>query len=236
MIPDEILTDHPDRFRAMIVESGNPVHSLADSPRMREALDALDLVVVIDVAMTETARHADYVLPGGVAVREVGVHLLQPRVPAQRLPPPPAAARAARRARCPSPRSTPGCAARSAPTPTTTSRRCDAAAAEGRADVRRRLPRRSMVEQPDLGKLAPVLLYETLGPTLRTPDGVGRRARGGVGPGPDLRAGVPPSSVRRAGFGTRDALGDALFDAILASPSGVVVHASTTTTRRGGGS
>ena len=30
---------------------------------MREALAALDLVVVIDVAMTETARLADYVLP-----------------------------------------------------------------------------------------------------------------------------------------------------------------------------
>ena len=51
VIPDEILTDHPDRFRAMIIESGNPVHSLADSPRMREALDALELVVVIDVAI-----------------------------------------------------------------------------------------------------------------------------------------------------------------------------------------
>ena len=33
-----ILTDHPDRFRAVICESANPVHSLPDSPRMREAL------------------------------------------------------------------------------------------------------------------------------------------------------------------------------------------------------
>ena len=63
VIPDEILTDHPARFRAMIVESANPVHSLADSQRMRQALDALELVVVIDVALTETARHAHYVLP-----------------------------------------------------------------------------------------------------------------------------------------------------------------------------
>ncbi|MFP6638733.1 MAG: molybdopterin-dependent oxidoreductase, partial [Myxococcota bacterium] len=63
VIPDEILTDHPDRFRAMLIESGNPVHSLADSPRMREALAALECVVVIDVAMTETAQCADYVLP-----------------------------------------------------------------------------------------------------------------------------------------------------------------------------
>ena len=63
VIADEILTDHPDRFRAAFIESGNPVHSLADSKRMREALQALDLVVVIDVAMTETAQLADYVLP-----------------------------------------------------------------------------------------------------------------------------------------------------------------------------
>src|SRR6516162_2532445 len=63
VIPDEILTDHPKRFRAMLVESGNPAHSLADSARMREAIGALDLVVVIDVAFTETARLAHYVLP-----------------------------------------------------------------------------------------------------------------------------------------------------------------------------
>ena len=63
VIADEILTDHPDRYRAMLVESANPVHSLADSNRMREALRALELVVVVDIAMTETARLADYVLP-----------------------------------------------------------------------------------------------------------------------------------------------------------------------------
>ena len=63
VIAEEILTDHPARYRAMIVESANPAHSLADSQRFREALAALDLVVVIDVAMTETARLAHYVLP-----------------------------------------------------------------------------------------------------------------------------------------------------------------------------
>ncbi len=42
VIPEEILTDHPRRYRAMLVESGNPAHSLADSSRMREALDSLD--------------------------------------------------------------------------------------------------------------------------------------------------------------------------------------------------
>ena len=63
VIPDEILTHHPARFRAMLVESSNPAHSLADSARMREALAALDMLVVIDVAMTETAA-ASSVLNG----------------------------------------------------------------------------------------------------------------------------------------------------------------------------
>ncbi|HMC05641.1 MAG TPA: molybdopterin-dependent oxidoreductase [Actinomycetota bacterium] len=63
VIPDEILTDHPKRFRAMVVESSNPAHSLADSVRMREAIRSLEFSVVIDVAFTETAAQADYVLP-----------------------------------------------------------------------------------------------------------------------------------------------------------------------------
>lgn len=70
-IPDEILTDHPNRFRAMIIESGNPVHSLADSQKMRQAMRALDFSVVIDVAMTETAREADYILPAASQFEKV---------------------------------------------------------------------------------------------------------------------------------------------------------------------
>src|ERR1035441_2241408 len=68
--PDPVQRDRrgdPDRpsrrLRAMLIESSNPAHSLAGSKRFRDALHALELVVVIDVAMTETARHADYVLP-----------------------------------------------------------------------------------------------------------------------------------------------------------------------------
>lgn len=63
VIVEEILTDHPKRYRGMLVEAANPAHSLADSKRMREALSALDTLVVIDVAMSETAALADYVLP-----------------------------------------------------------------------------------------------------------------------------------------------------------------------------
>jgi len=63
VIAEEILTEHDARYRAMIVEAANPAHSLADSRHMREALEALDTLVVIDVAMSETAQMADYVLP-----------------------------------------------------------------------------------------------------------------------------------------------------------------------------
>lgn len=71
VIAEEILTDHPKRYRAMLIESGNPAHSLADSKRMREAIRALELSVVIDVAMTETARQADYVLPAASQFEKV---------------------------------------------------------------------------------------------------------------------------------------------------------------------
>jgi formate dehydrogenase len=47
----------------MIVVPANPTHFVADSQRFADAFEALDLVVVIDVALTETARHARYVLP-----------------------------------------------------------------------------------------------------------------------------------------------------------------------------
>jgi anaerobic selenocysteine-containing dehydrogenase len=81
VIPEEILTDHPKRFRAMLIESANPVHSLADSQKMREALRALQLSVVIDVAMTETAQQADYVLPASSAFEKAEATFFNLEVP-----------------------------------------------------------------------------------------------------------------------------------------------------------
>jgi anaerobic selenocysteine-containing dehydrogenase len=64
--PEEVLVDHPERMRAMIVEASNPLLSYSDTSRWREACEALDLMVVIDTSMTESARLADYVLPAPV--------------------------------------------------------------------------------------------------------------------------------------------------------------------------
>ncbi|HBK18104.1 MAG TPA: molybdopterin oxidoreductase, partial [Gammaproteobacteria bacterium] len=62
-VATEVLADHPNRYRAMIIDSGNPVHSLAESSLWRKAMRHLDVSVCIDIAMTETALQADYVLP-----------------------------------------------------------------------------------------------------------------------------------------------------------------------------
>src|SRR5439155_470423 len=63
VVPEEVLLDHPERIRALVVEGSNPILSYSDASRWREARERLDLLVVIDPAMTETARLADYVLP-----------------------------------------------------------------------------------------------------------------------------------------------------------------------------
>lgn len=66
LVPEEVLADHPERLRALIVEGSNPLLSYSDSSRWREAIERLELLVVIEPAFTETARLADYVLPTGV--------------------------------------------------------------------------------------------------------------------------------------------------------------------------
>ncbi|TMB05802.1 MAG: molybdopterin oxidoreductase family protein [Deltaproteobacteria bacterium] len=63
LVPEEVLLDHPERLRALIVEGSNPFLSYSDTARWREARERLELLVVIEPAMTETARAADYVLP-----------------------------------------------------------------------------------------------------------------------------------------------------------------------------
>jgi anaerobic selenocysteine-containing dehydrogenase len=63
VMPEEILSDHPERLRAVIVSAANPLRSFADTTAYEEAFAELDLLVTIDVAMTETAAASQYVLP-----------------------------------------------------------------------------------------------------------------------------------------------------------------------------
>ncbi|PRC42509.1 molybdopterin oxidoreductase, partial [Mycobacterium sp. ITM-2017-0098] len=204
-------TDHPDRFRAMIVESSNPAHSVADSDAVRRACAELELLVVIDVAMTETARLAHYVLPAATQFEKVEAtffnlefphntfhlrHRLMEPLPGT-LPEPEIWARLMR--------------------------------ALGVVDDAELAPLRQAAMQsraafteafltavganPGLGKVLPFVLYETLGPAL--PEGLsGAAALWGLA---QKAAMTYPDAVRRAGHED----GNALFDAILEGRSGV---------------
>jgi anaerobic selenocysteine-containing dehydrogenase len=63
VFPEEVLSGHPERLRAAIISSSNPLRSFADTTAWEKAFAALDLKVTIDIAMTETAELSDYVLP-----------------------------------------------------------------------------------------------------------------------------------------------------------------------------
>ena len=218
VIADEILTDHPLRYRAMLVESANPAHSLADSPRMREALQALDCLVVIDVAMTETARLADYVLPASTQFEKYEAtffnfdfpknifHLRHPVVdaPAGVLSEPEIHARLVEAS---------GALTDEDYAP------LRAAAEDGTfADAFL-----GVVADPRLQKLAPVLLYRTLGPTL--PDGADAAAV--LWALAFQFAMANPSGVQRAGHGEGLEAGENLFRAIIAGQSGIVTTDDT---------
>ncbi|MDH4031504.1 MAG: molybdopterin-dependent oxidoreductase [Chromatiales bacterium] len=218
VIPEEILTDHADRYRAMIIESANPAHSLADTPKWREALAALDLVVTIDVAMTETARHSDYVLPTPTQYEkwECSFFNLEPEENTFQL----------RRPLLSPPQGVLG-------EPEIHTRLVEALGAmphdlveslrqtlekDGREAFAYQLLT-TVRKQPEIMNLVPVILYRTLGPTL--PD--------------DAAAAAPlwalahffaqrhPTSMNRAGYeGEGPILGEQLFEAIMAGASGVV--------------
>jgi anaerobic selenocysteine-containing dehydrogenase len=218
VIADEILTDHPDRYRAMIVESANPVHSLADSRRMARALDSLDTVVVIDVAMSETARHADYVLPAATQYEKWEAtffnfefpdnhfHLRKPLFQA----PENALTEAEIHARLVE-------AMGAMPT-----QLCEELSEQllegGRAAFRDRFLQ-AMGEDPALSDVAPVVLYRTLGPSL--PDDAAVAAT--LWPLALSLAMRDSASLSRAGFeGDPMTQADDLFDAILSGHSGVI--------------
>ncbi len=216
-VPEEILTDHPKRFRAMIIESSNPAHSMAESATWRAALRALDCVVVIDVAMTETARQADYVLPApsqyekweatffnfeypanvfhlrAPLMAPVGDTLAEPEIHARLVE------------------------ALGAFAPGDLDALKDAAknglSAYGQAFFA------AAAQDRRIMKLAPYVLYRTLGPSL--PDGAAAAA--GLWGLVQLYAQANPKALARAGFtGEGFEPGNALFEKMLSSRSGVV--------------
>ncbi|MAG31553.1 MAG: molybdopterin dinucleotide-binding protein [Deltaproteobacteria bacterium] len=62
-LADEILLEGEGQIRALLCLGGNPLMSWPDQTKTRAALEALDLLVVLDPKLTQTGQYADYVVP-----------------------------------------------------------------------------------------------------------------------------------------------------------------------------
>jgi anaerobic selenocysteine-containing dehydrogenase len=63
VLPEEIMSNHPERTRAVLCCQSNPLRSYADTTAYEGAFKKLDLLVTCELAMTETAALSHYVLP-----------------------------------------------------------------------------------------------------------------------------------------------------------------------------
>jgi len=223
VLPQEINTDHPERIRGVVVESGNPLVTGADTQAYQEAFAKLELLVVIDVAMTETARLAHYVLPAATQFEKYEAtffnlefpanyfHLRRPLLsPAGESLPEPEIHRRLAVALGELPASFPVLSAI--------------------AKVDRLLPRLRLFplalaytlrRRPKLGVHMPLVLYETLGRALPN----GARAAGVIwGLCQNFVRRYGRACIERAGIVDQGAgLAEALFQKILNSPSGTII-------------
>jgi formate dehydrogenase len=216
-IADGVLSDHPDRVRAMLVESANPVHSLAESAKFRAAMGACELTVVIDVAMTETAQEADWVLPAASQYEKVETTFFGLNFPDNWFC-----------IRPPVLEPLPG----TLPEPEIHSRLVRAlgaldgidlddlrAAAERGEDEFAGAFTAAAVANPEIAGVGAIVLYETLGRTLPT----GMEGAAALWFSAHQIAMRHPDAVRAAGFeGEGSALGSALWRSLVSDPNGVV--------------
>ncbi len=72
-LAQEILEPGEGQVRALISNGGNPVAAWPDQIRTLEAMQALDLLVVIDHRMTQTAEFAHYVIPPRLSLERADV-------------------------------------------------------------------------------------------------------------------------------------------------------------------
>ena len=61
-LAEEILTPGEGQVKALFVVGGNPLLSWPNQAKTRRALESLELLVVVDPVLSETARHAHYVI------------------------------------------------------------------------------------------------------------------------------------------------------------------------------
>jgi len=63
LLADEILTKGEGQIKALIVTGGNPLITMANSNRLREAFSSLELLVTLDIYPNETGMIGNYMLP-----------------------------------------------------------------------------------------------------------------------------------------------------------------------------
>jgi anaerobic selenocysteine-containing dehydrogenase len=213
-LAEEILADHPHRARVLWVESSNPANTAADTAMTERAIRQCELSVVVDVAYTETAALADYVLPAASQFEKWEWTFFDFEWPINYF-----------HLRRPVFDPLPGTLVEAEiyarlfhelgvlPDQETLDRLTEVA-----RDDRPNLLKHAGQVLQDNPAIAPVLLYRTLGRTL--PAGAASAAI--LWPGCHTAARKMTVPVQRA-LGTDligPALGEALFDRILASPSG----------------
>ena len=75
-LADEILTPGEGRVRALLCIGGNPAVAWPNQAKVMRALDDLELQVAVDVELSASARHADYVLPPTLSLERDDVTML----------------------------------------------------------------------------------------------------------------------------------------------------------------
>jgi anaerobic selenocysteine-containing dehydrogenase len=222
ILPDEINHVGEDRVRAVWVDSTNPVSTYADSQAYTEAFQKLDLLVVVDVAMTETARLAHYILPAASQFEKLEAtgfnaefpenffHFRKPLFEPleETLPEPEIYTRLLEKMGL---------------IPKTFSLLNTLARFEPKFTSRMGYLMALQLlfkQKPHLQKFASSIMYRTLGKTL--PQNIASAA-----PMLGLATGYAAryfGAVKRAGFvGSNRTIGNALFEEILAKPSGLVI-------------
>jgi len=74
-LADEILEPGPGRIRALICVGSNPIAAWPDQHKTRRAMDALDLLVTLDMKLSATSRLAHYVIAPKLSLEVPGLSL-----------------------------------------------------------------------------------------------------------------------------------------------------------------
>jgi anaerobic selenocysteine-containing dehydrogenase len=74
-LADEILEPGDGRIRALICVGSNPIAAWPDQHKTRRAMEALDLLVTLDMKLSATSRLADYVIAPKLSLEVPGLSL-----------------------------------------------------------------------------------------------------------------------------------------------------------------